>query len=82
MEIRYLYYEDWEGVYVDGKLFAEGHSISKWDYHELIRHVAEAAPESLEFLSGHDIYDEEFIKEHGWRCPDDYSDVLAYIEEK
>lgn len=64
MKITYLQADDWAGVYVDGKLKFEGHSIDSNEWVILLR---EAGVE-VEDLSETDL-SYETIEAHG-RCPE------------
>ena len=56
--------DDWTGLYVDGKLVYENHSI---EVHDLIR-------EGLFSASIYDITSEE-LENHGYQCPDNLKDL-------
>ena len=36
MKIEHFTWDDWDEVYVDGELFAQGHSIRDGDWHDLL----------------------------------------------
>lgn len=39
--IKIVSYNNWEKLYLNDKLFAEGHSITKWDYKDLIEFITD-----------------------------------------
>lgn len=55
---------DWIGLYRDGKLLREGHSIPE-----------DEVLDALGIEYGYTVWDEEF-NEHGGRCPDDLPEGL------
>lgn len=66
---------DWEGLYVDGKLVAEGHSIS---VEEVLRNLIPAELTSLDVVS---LTDEQ-MEELGYHLPKYWSPNLLKGEVK
>lgn len=53
---------DWEGMYIDGKLVAEGHSVSPYEiFAQLLKHIPGLTYSSQE-------KNEEWFEKHGYKC--------------
>ena len=57
---------DWVGLYIDGKLVREGHSISEEEIASLL----------LPKIEVKTVYGSEYLDEYGNRCPDEWDTKL------
>lgn len=64
--ITHVLGDDWAGVYVNGELFCEGHSVSHWDWLALL--------EKLGFSAGQVEADTAWLEDNG-RLPAKLTDV-------
>ena len=67
---------DWEGIYVNGNLFEERHSLSKTDYMHLISQFKAFSSEIEEYT-----LTEDQIEELGGTFPIDIEDLEEMIAE-
>lgn len=65
MKVQLAQGEDWQGIYVDGELAIQGHTISA--YH-LLKELAHRGMIEFEELEGN--FDEEFFDCFGYHFPD------------
>ena len=68
MTIAIVQFEDWEGVYLDGKMFDQNHSI---DYTNLLENLI---GQKISNVIIYNIEDEEWIENNG-RLPNEFSDI-------
>lgn len=67
-------YDDWGGLYIDGKLKAQGH-----DYGRLS--VTEEVLEALGIAYEIFYVDDEGYEQWGYRCPTNIEDVKSWLRE-
>jgi len=72
--------DDWVGIYKDGILYQQGHSIY-WKnlLKDLINDKVDLSQYKL--LSINDIYDEEFWNKSGYNCPNTINELVNICKE-
>ena len=72
--------EDWTGIYKDGILYQEGHSIY---WRNLIKNLISDKVDLSEYklLSINDIYDDEFWNKSGYSCPKTIDELINICKE-
>lgn len=67
---------DWTGLYLDGKLFSQGHSIPHFEWLQLLRKLG---VETYEFYESDGQFGEN-LGVFGGRFPQDIAEVEKYID--
>jgi len=72
IKIVFLNTDDWSGIYVDGELKSEGHSMTAYDMLEILK------------IKHESIYvgDEKFEELFGSSCPDTFDEVKLALDAK
>ena len=71
-EITFVKGDDWEGVYINGELKDQGHSVDRDYLLELLGHK----PNNIY------IEDEKIWEEFGFNCPEKLNDVQVVLNAK
>ena len=77
--IVHIGYDDWAGLYVEGDLYYEGHSVPM----SQLEHAADGEPFTFEDVDVDEARWYSMISEHGGRLPDAYNaaSVAAHKED-
>jgi hypothetical protein len=59
---------DWTGLYLDGKLIAENHSLSNWDWVQLLSSLGIGVQDEERSM--------EWFEKVGSRCPETWDEVM------
>jgi len=72
--------EDWIGVYINGLLADQGHSVN---FRNVIDYciLNEICFGEMKWVSINDRYEEEFWNKLGYNCPDNFSEIVKTCEE-
>lgn len=77
MHMTHIGYDDWAGLYVDGRLYMEGHSIQMGE----IERAAEGRPFTFEDATVDEGLWYSMLDDHGCRLPERWEDAEIAVEK-